>query len=269
AHALRGTRPAPRTLASPHPPRARAPVRARADARWRRGARDGFRALGEQELRPACGRVSDGTRRDAHRTRRADDFRFVLPQPAHDAFEAGGRRRHATTRARGARGRARVARVRICLVYDHLYPQTIGGAERWLRDLAVHLVAGGHDVTYLTMRHWQPGAEPSLPGVRLLGLVAAGDVYADPRRTIGPPVRFGLAVARHLLRRGRDYDVVHAGSFPYFPLLGAALARRRGRYELEIEWYEVWTRTYWRRYAGTVVGTAGWLVQRACVRMPH
>jgi len=159
--------------------------------------------------------------------------------------------------------------VRICLVYDHLYPQTIGGAERWLRDLAVHLAAGGHDVTYLTMRHWQPGAEPSLPGVRVLGLVAAGDVYADTRRTIGPPVRFGLAVARHLLRRGRDYDVVHAGSFPYFPLLGAALARRRGRYELEIEWYEVWTRTYWRRYAGTVVGTAGWLVQRACVRMPH
>ena len=159
--------------------------------------------------------------------------------------------------------------MRICLVYDHLYPQTIGGAERWLRDLAVHLAAGGHDVTYLTMRHWQPGAEPSLPGVRVLGLVAAGDVYVDTRRTIGPPVRFGLAVARHLLRRGRDYDVVHAGSFPYFPLLGAALARRRGRYELEIEWYEVWTRTYWRRYAGTVVGTAGWLVQRACVRMPH
>jgi glycosyltransferase involved in cell wall biosynthesis len=159
--------------------------------------------------------------------------------------------------------------VRICIVYDHLYPQTIGGAERWLRDLAVRLAARGHEVTYLTMRHWRPGAEPSLPGVRVLGLVPAGNVYADARRTLGPPVRFGIAVARHLLRDGRDYDVVHAGSFPYFSLLGAAVARRRGGYELEIEWYEVWTRGYWRRYAGTVVGTAGWLVQRACVRMPH
>jgi glycosyltransferase involved in cell wall biosynthesis len=159
--------------------------------------------------------------------------------------------------------------VRICIVYDHLYPQTIGGAERWLRDLAVRLAAGGHEVTYLTMRHWPPDAEPSLPGVRVLGLAPAGNVYADARRTLGPPVRFGIAVARHLLRHGRDYDVVHAGSFPYFSLLAGALARRRGGYELEVEWYEVWTRGYWRRYAGTVVGTAGWLVQRACIRMPH
>jgi glycosyltransferase involved in cell wall biosynthesis len=159
--------------------------------------------------------------------------------------------------------------VRICIVYDHLYPQTIGGAERWLRDLAVRLAAGGHEVTYLTMRHWLPGADPSLPGVRVLGLVPAGAVYADARRTLGPPVRFGIAVARHLLRHGREYDVVHAGSFPYFSLLGAALARRRGGYELEVEWYEVWTRGYWRRYAGTLVGTAGWLVQRACIRLPH
>ena len=159
--------------------------------------------------------------------------------------------------------------MRICIVYDHLYPQTIGGAERWLRDLAVRLAAGGHEVTYLTMRHWRPDAEPSLPGVRVLGLVPPGDVYADARRTLGPPVRFGIAVARHLLRHGRDYDVVHAGSFPYFSLLGAALARRRGGFELEVEWYEVWTRGYWRRYAGTAVGTAGWLVQRACIRTPH
>jgi glycosyltransferase involved in cell wall biosynthesis len=159
--------------------------------------------------------------------------------------------------------------MRICLVYDHLYPQTIGGAERWLRDLAVRLAASGHDVTYLTMRHWSTGSEPSLPGVRVVGLVPPGRIYADERRTLGPPVRFGLAVAHHLWRRGRDYDVVHAGSFPYFSVLGAALARRRGAYRLAIEWYEVWTRPYWRRYAGAVVGTAGWVLQRACIRLDH
>ena len=159
--------------------------------------------------------------------------------------------------------------MRICLVYDHLYPHTIGGAERWLRDLALRLAEAGHDVTYLTMRHWDAGNEPSLPGVSVLGLVAAGDVYSDARRTVGPPVRFGLGVARHLLRQGRSYDVVHAGSFPYFSLAAAALARRRGGYLLEVEWYEVWTRSYWRRYAGAVVGTIGWVVQRACARIPH
>jgi glycosyltransferase involved in cell wall biosynthesis len=159
--------------------------------------------------------------------------------------------------------------LRICLVYDHLFPQTIGGAERWLRDLALRLAESGHEVTYLTMRHWRPGAPPSLPGVRILGLTAPGRVYDNDRRTLGPPLRFGAAVARHLFRHGRDYDVVHIGSFPFFPLLAAGAARRRGRYGIFVDWYEVWTLGYWRRYAGPVIGTIGWLVQRACVRVPH
>jgi glycosyltransferase involved in cell wall biosynthesis len=158
--------------------------------------------------------------------------------------------------------------VRICLVYDHLFPQTVGGMERWLRDLAVGL-ADKHDVTYLTMRHWDPSAPPVLPGVHVLGLVGAGKVYAADRRTFGPPFRFGLAVARHLARHGRDYDVVHLASFPYFPVLAAGAMRRRGGYEIVVDWPEVWTRSYWRHYAGWFAGTLGWLVQRACLKVPH
>jgi glycosyltransferase involved in cell wall biosynthesis len=159
--------------------------------------------------------------------------------------------------------------LRICLVYDHVYPQTIGGTERWMRDLANGLVARGHSVTYLTMRHWHTTSPPTVPGVRLVGLTAPGRVYSDARRTFGPPVRFGAAVAAHLARSGRAYDVVHTAAFPYFPLLGTALARRRARYRLVVDWHEVWTRHYWRRYAGHTAGELGWLVQRACVRVPH
>jgi glycosyltransferase involved in cell wall biosynthesis len=159
--------------------------------------------------------------------------------------------------------------MRLCLVYDHLFPHTIGGAERWMRDLARHAAGAGHEVTYLTMRHWGRGDEPDLTGVRVLGLTKAGRVYAEERRTLGPPLRFGAAVARHLATHGRDYDVVHTASFPYFPLLAAALVRRRARYRLFVDWHEVWTRAYWRSYAGLAVGTVGWLVQRACVRTTH
>jgi glycosyltransferase involved in cell wall biosynthesis len=52
-------------------------------------------------------------------------------------------------------------------------------------------------------------------------------------------------------------------------MLAAAGARRRGGYRLIVDWYEVWSRGYWRRYAGNLVGTAGWLVQRRCVRLRH
>lgn len=137
-----------------------------------------------------------------------------------------------------------------------------------MRDLALRL-ADHHEVTFLTMRHWQRGESAGLSGVQVLGLVRPGRIYGDDRRTLGPPLRFGLAVGRHLARHGRDYDVVHTAAFPYFPLIAAGLMRRRGGYRIVVDWHEVWTRKYWRRYAGRVRGTIGWLVQRTCVRVPQ
>ncbi len=151
------------------------------------------------------------------------------------------------------------------MVYDHLYPATIGGAERWLHGLAQALAGAGHDVTYVTMTHWSADP-PALPGVRVIGLTPPGRVYRRERRTLLPPLRFGFAVARHLARHGSQYDVVHTASFPFFPLLAVALLRRRQGYAVVVDWIEVWTAAYWRRYAGPVFGTIGWLVQKACIR---
>lgn len=138
-----------------------------------------------------------------------------------------------------------------------------------MRDLALHLADSGNDVTYLTMRHWDESGAPRLEGVRVIGLTDAGHVYRRERRALLPPLRFGLAVARHLWAHGSEYDVVHTVSFPYFPLLAASMIRRRRGYQLVVNWLEVWTKQYWRRYAGALIGTTGWLVQKACVRVPH
>ena len=159
--------------------------------------------------------------------------------------------------------------LRICLVYDHIYPQTVGGAERWMRDLGLRLARAGNSVTHVTMRHWAPGDPPEAGEVAVVGVTAPGRVYSDERRTLLPPLRFGLGVARHLWRHGDEYDIVHVASFPYFPLLAASALRRRAGYRVVVNWIEVWTKEYWRHYAGFVVGTVGWLVQRACVRLPH
>src|SRR5215218_10102115 len=58
------------------------------------------------------------------------------------------------------------ARMRICVLYDCLFPYTVGGAERWYRNLAERLAAGGHEVTYLTLRQWDRGECPQVPSVR-------------------------------------------------------------------------------------------------------
>ena len=137
-----------------------------------------------------------------------------------------------------------------------------------MHDLALALAAAGHEVTYLTMRHWHD-APPVIAGIEIVGLVPAGKVYADGRRSLGPPARFGAAVGRHLLLHGRRYDVVHTAAFPFFPMLAAGLARRRSGYRLVADWYEVWSRRYWRRYAGSALGTVGWVVQRRCIRLRH
>src|SRR5262249_3212041 len=117
--------------------------------------------------------------------------------------------------------------MRICVVYDCLFPYTVGGAERWYRNLAERVAASGHEVTYLTLRQWSAGEDPRIPGVHVVPVAAGSDLYANGRRRISPPLRFGLGVLRHLRRHGDDYDVVHTASFPYFSVLAARAAQRR------------------------------------------
>jgi glycosyltransferase involved in cell wall biosynthesis len=160
--------------------------------------------------------------------------------------------------------------VRICILYDCLFPWTVGGAERWYRNLAERLAADGHDVTYLTRLQWDPAEPPEIPGVRVLAVSRADDLYGDDgNRRIVPPLRFGRGVLRHLWRTGGDYDIVHTASFPYFSVLAAGLARRRGHFGLVVDWHEVWSRHYWREYLGPVAGAIGHEVQRICVRLPQ
>jgi glycosyltransferase involved in cell wall biosynthesis len=157
--------------------------------------------------------------------------------------------------------------VRVCLVYDCLFPFTVGGGERWYRGVAERLAAEGHEVTYLTLRQWDSPPEASFE-VRAVG-PRLGLYTASGRRRVLPPLVFGLGVFAHLLRRGRRYDVVQTISFPYFSLLAAGFLRRLGGYRLVVDWLEVWTRAYWRDYLGALGGWIGWRVQRACARIPQ
>jgi glycosyltransferase involved in cell wall biosynthesis len=164
---------------------------------------------------------------------------------------------------------ARICVVRVCIVYDCLYPFTIGGAERWYRNLAERLASTGHEVTFLTRRQWGRGERPTVAGVRVVAVAPRMELYVRGRRRILPTLLFGLGVLAHLLRHGARYDVVHTASFPYFSLLAAGAARRRASFRLFVDWHEVWTHEYWREYLGSLGGRMGWRIQRACLRVPQ
>ncbi len=160
--------------------------------------------------------------------------------------------------------------MRICLVYDCLYPHTVGGAERWYRNLAERLAADGHEVTYLTLRQWERHKPPHLPGVRVVAVGPRMGLYTGSgRRRVLPPLVFGIGVLAHLLARGRSYQVVHTASFPYFSLLAAAVVGVFARFRLIVDWHEVWSRDYWIEYLGAVGGRVGNAVQTLCVRIPQ
>ena len=160
----------------------------------------------------------------------------------------------------------------ICLVYDCLFPYTVGGAERWYRNLAERLAADGHEVTYLTLRQWDRGDDPRRR--RASRVVAVGPRLALYTRVRPPPDRAAARLrrrrARHLLRHGRRYDVVHTASFPYFSLLAAGLLRPRGRLPAGRRLARGVDARVLARVprARPAAGSAG-AVQRACVRIPQ
>lgn len=156
--------------------------------------------------------------------------------------------------------------MRICLIYDCLFPWTIGGAERWYRNLGERLAAEGHKVTYLTLRQWNE--QPRIPGIEVIAVGPRMALYTNGKRRLLPPLRFGAGVLAHLLRHGRRYDVVHTASFPYFSLLAAGLARAFGGYRIVCDWHEVWSREYWIEYLGSL-GRIGVFVQALCARVPQ
>ena len=158
--------------------------------------------------------------------------------------------------------------MRIAIVYDCLHPHTVGGAERWYRSLAERLQRR-HGVTYLTRRQW--GDEGPGTPFEAIAVAPGGELYTSSgRRRIWPPLRFGLGAFLHLLRHGRTYDAVHTASFPYFSVLGVALALRltRSRARLVVDWHELWSREYWRSYLGGAAGRVGFAIQSLCLRMP-
>jgi glycosyltransferase involved in cell wall biosynthesis len=158
--------------------------------------------------------------------------------------------------------------MRICLVYDCLFPYTVGGAERWYRNLGERLAVDGHEVTYITLRQWERGVRGEVPGVRVVAVGPRMPLYGrDGRRRSLPPLAFGLGVFCHLLRHGRSYEVVHTASFPYFSLLAAAVVRPVAGYRVVVDWHEVWSREYWIEYLGPIAGRVGIAVQALCLRV--
>ena len=144
----------------------------------------------------------------------------------------------------------------ILLLYDCIYPRSVGGVEHRNHELARALAARGHRVTLAGFA--EAPSEPS-PGVEILPVGPPGRLYtAEGKRSTGEAVRLARSVFK--LDLGR-FDVIETANIPYAHLPPLAFRCRRAGKPLVVTWYEFWGR-YWRQYLG-----AKWPVYAAIERM--
>jgi glycosyltransferase involved in cell wall biosynthesis len=135
-------------------------------------------------------------------------------------------------------------RLSIALVYDHLYPEDLGGVEHRNRELARALARRGHLVTLVA---WTRRRGELEPGVRVAPVGRTKGAHRPGgRRSSLRALRFALDCARLDLAQ---FDVVETANIPYAHLPVLALRCRRAGKPLVVTWYEYWGR-YWREYVG-------------------
>lgn len=152
---------------------------------------------------------------------------------------------------------------RAAIVYDCLYPVTMGGGERVYRRVAELLGQRGIRTDYITRLFDGPPIED----IAVVG-VWRGEIYDHAGvRTTGGAVAFAWAVYRYFRRNRRSYDLVMASALPVLTVLAVRLALLGTPTRVIADWLEVWTAQTWVRYSGRVAGTLAFLLQAITVRV--
>jgi len=150
------------------------------------------------------------------------------------------------------------------VVYDSLFPVTMGGGERLYRRLAELLGGRGIPTDYVT-RTFE--ADAAADDFTVVG-VWRGEIY-DPRgiRTTSSACAFAFAVFRHFVARRRRYDIVLASALPVLTVLAVRAALLGSGTRVVADWLEVWPAPKWREYSGAVAGTLAFVLQWITTRV--
>ncbi|HEX5479162.1 MAG TPA: glycosyltransferase family 4 protein [Dehalococcoidia bacterium] len=126
--------------------------------------------------------------------------------------------------------------MRIAYVYDALYPEVTGGAERRYFELGERLAARGHDVHHVSWGFPRSSVSRH-PRVRLHPVGRAPRLHDDRgMRTFREAAAFAIRSVPVLARL--DVDVIDCSSIPYASTFVAAALRGRSHARLVVTWHE-------------------------------
>jgi glycosyltransferase involved in cell wall biosynthesis len=133
---------------------------------------------------------------------------------------------------------------KILLIYDCLYPASLGGIEHRNFCLAEALATRGHQVT---LAGWgEPPSPPLHPNIHVINLPFRRELHNKHGKRILPPtILFALAMLRLDLWR---FDIIETANIPYLHILPLALRCALIGKPLIVTWYEFFGR-YWYDYS--------------------
>lgn len=154
---------------------------------------------------------------------------------------------------------------RAAVVFDCLFPLTVGGGERVYRRIAELLVDRGFDTDYVTRRLWN--GESPVATFNTVG-VWSGEIYNDSgvRRT-SSALSFAASCFGYFIRRRSRYEIVITSALPVLTAIAVRLALMGTKTRVIADWLEIWGAPKWRSYAGVLGGTLAAGLQWAGIRL--
>ena len=154
--------------------------------------------------------------------------------------------------------------MRICFVFDGVYPFTKGGVEKRISQVSSYLASRGHDVHVIGTRYWDTTDPVTIGETTYHGLNGSTNLYTKSgKRSSRNAVAFALRLIPPLI--SEKFDLVETQStLPLTTLVAWALTRRRNRV-LAIYWHEVWE-SHWLMYA-PMTGWVARFLERVCARL--
>jgi len=138
--------------------------------------------------------------------------------------------------------------MKIALIYDMIYPYTIGGAEVRNYSLAKRLAEQGHEVHIYGVKLWKGPVTIKRDGIFIHGVCTYIQKYNfKGNRLIFEPIKFSYCLFKHLVKE--KFDIIDCSAFPYFPAFSCKLYSIIKNTPLIITWHEVWM-DYWYEYFG-------------------
>jgi len=151
--------------------------------------------------------------------------------------------------------------MKILLICEAVFPENKGGLERWMTWFASELANRGNEVTYLNAA----GVHEVRNRVSYIPVTGEKWEYlANGQRSIKQALKFAFKIRSKV--KEVNPEVIYSAQAPIFSVFTLHFFRPV-KYLLIVEWFEIWSKQYWKDYLGSIRGLIGFGMQKFATKL--